>query len=103
MSGGHFGYDQHKIEDIACEIEQLISTNDSTEKDKYGYPKGRRYAPEIINHFREAAITLRRAGIMANRIDYLVSDDDGPESFIRRWDEELSELNCQLSKSEREG
>ena len=37
MSGGHFNYDQYKIGYIADEVEQLIITNGSEEKDEWGY------------------------------------------------------------------
>ena len=35
---------------------------------------------------------LRMAGTMAQRIDWLVSRNDGEESFMRRWDEEIGAL-----------
>jgi hypothetical protein len=89
MSGGHFDYDQYRIGQIADSISHIISTNDSTEKDEYGDDIGYHYSPEIIARFREAVTVLRKAEIMAQRIDWLVSGDDGEESFMRRWDEEL--------------
>jgi hypothetical protein len=36
MSGGHFQYKQWEIGNIADEVEQLILTNDSEEKDEWG-------------------------------------------------------------------
>jgi hypothetical protein len=39
--------------------------------------------------FRAAVDWLRYAETAVQRIDYLVSGDDGPESFIERWDEEV--------------
>jgi hypothetical protein len=92
MSGGHFDYDQYKIGDIADEIEGLIVNNDSTEKDEWGSDKGLHFAPETIEKFKEALATLRRAQIMAQRVDWLVSGDDGEESFHRRWREEMSKI-----------
>jgi len=92
MSGGHFEYNQYKISDIAVEIEELILKNDSTEKDEWGQDKGAHYSPEIIERFIEAMMTLRKAQIMAHRIDWLVSGDDGPESFLRRWEEDLAKM-----------
>ena len=89
MSGGHFGYDQYKIGQIALEIERLIKTNDCKELGVWGHPIGRGYPDEVIKKFQEAVVTLRRAEIMAQRIDWLVSDDDGEESFCKRWEEEL--------------
>ena len=89
MSGGHFNYDQYKIDQIADDIQLLIDTNDSTEHDQYGDPLGRRYSPEIIQQFRDAIVALRRAQVYAQRIDWLVSGDDGPDSFVERLAEEL--------------
>lgn len=92
MSGGHFDYAQYKIGYIVDEIEQLIYNNDSIEKDEYGYEKGKHYSTEIIELFKEAVITLKKAQIMAHRIDWLISGDDGEESFIERWKEDLSKI-----------
>lgn len=92
MSGGHFNYAQHHIRDIADEVDQLIRDNDRTDKNQYGDTIGYGFGPEIIAKFEEALLTLRRAEVMAQRIDWLVSCDDGPESFLRRWDEELKKL-----------
>lgn len=86
MSGGHFEYQQYHIEDIAQEIENLIKTND--EIGEYGYTRG--YSKETLSKFREAVTVLQKAAIMAQRIDWLVSGDDGEESFHKRWEEELN-------------
>jgi hypothetical protein len=71
MSGGHFNYVNHRIDDIVFAIEQLIVENN--------------YSPETMEKFKEAAATLRRAHIMAHRIDWLVSGDDSEETFHQRW------------------
>lgn len=93
MSGGHFNYNQHFIRDISDEVEQLIFTNDDDTLDRWGECVGRGYAPEIIEKFKEALVVLRKAEAMAQRIDWLVSGDDGDESFLKRWDEELAKLH----------
>lgn len=80
MSGGHFDYNQYRINEIADEIDRLIEQNHSA---SYSYP------PEIIDRFKEASYGLRRAFEMAQRVDWLESGDDGPESFMQRWDEEV--------------
>ena len=87
MSGGHFNYKQFSIEDIASEIEEVISRNNS--EDDAGH--GQRYcdiygfSDEIISRFELAVKTLRLAAAMAHRVDWLLSGDDGPESFLERW------------------
>lgn len=89
MSGGHFNYDQYRIDNIIYNIEQLIETNDDESLDDWGYRNGRGYPPEIIDKFKEAIHTLKRGREMAQRVDWLVSGDDGEESFLRRWEEEV--------------
>ncbi len=92
MSGGHFNYDQYKISQIADEIEHLIETNNLEETDHYGSRIGYFFPQKIIVKFKEALKTLRIAEVMTQRIDWLVSGDDGEESFLQRWDEELSKI-----------
>ena len=88
MSGGFFNYDQYRIDQIREELEKLIESNNSI--DEYGY--ARNYPPEIIEKFKEGLLAIKKAYIYAQRIDYLVSGDDGEESFIKRLEEDLSKL-----------
>ena len=81
MSGGHFYHIQYRMEDIAAEIDRLVDENDSTEKDSFGEDIGYHFPPQIIERFRQAAYTIRQAQEMTQRIDWLVSGDDGEESF----------------------
>jgi hypothetical protein len=83
MSGGHFNYDQYKIQQIADEIEQAIIAND---KLKYGY------SAETIEEFKKGLVIMRQAYIYAQRIDWIMSGDDGEESFHKRLKKELDEL-----------
>lgn len=115
MSGGHFEYSQYRINDIADEIEEIIEKNgkpipwedlDYYDRQQFGnnekaYEKAEAvekfyntyYPPEIIERFKEGLKVLRRAYIYAQRIDWLLSGDDGEDSFMRRLDKELVELN----------
>jgi hypothetical protein len=90
MSGGHFDYQQYRIEDIAATIEELIASNDDKTLNEWGDCRGKGYDEEIIEKFKLTVYTLRKAATMAQRVDWLVSGDDGEESFHRRWDEELN-------------
>lgn len=92
MSGGHFQYDQWKISNIADEVEQLILTNDSEELDQWGDRKGAHYTPETIEEFKKGLTILRQAYIYAQRIDWLVSGDDGEDSFHSRLKHDLEKL-----------
>ena len=90
MSGGHFP-GSYNIGEIAREIEELIRSNNDTELTSWGTPRGRFYPPEVIKEFKKAVKLLKQADIFVHRIDYLVSGDDGEESFLRRLKEDLKE------------
>lgn len=92
MSGGHFNYNQFQIQQIADEVEQLILDNDSDEKNQYGDVKGCHFAPETIAEFQKGLKILRQAYVYAQRIDWLVSADDGEDSFHSRLKNELGKL-----------
>ena len=82
MSGGYFDYAQYRITDIAEEIDRFLST-------QHGHADFRTFPPDILERFRQTAYELRRAGEMAQRVDWLLSFDDGEESFRSRWQEEV--------------
>lgn len=93
MSGGHFDYQQYRALDIAAMIDELIASNEDTSLDEFGSPRGRDYSAATIAKFKEASATLKRAAAMAQRVDWLVSGDDGEDSFHKRWDEEMGKLS----------
>lgn len=99
MSGGHFGYDQYKIERIADEIEDLIIHNGSDELDEYGYRRHQEYSDKTIVEFKNAVHFLRLARIYAQRVDWLVSGDDGEDSFHSRLQKETQEYYENLEKA----
>jgi hypothetical protein len=90
MSGGCFDYQQYRIEDITHAIEEYVRHND------------RNYPEDIIQKFKEAIVTLRKGEDMAERIDYLLSDDDGEDSFRSRWQEEVVDKHNQR-KEQKDG
>jgi len=93
MSGGHFQYKQWEIGNIGDEVEQLIIDNDSEELNQYGDRKGCHFTPETIAEFKKALLILRQAHVYAQRIDWLVSGDDGEDSFHSRLQNDLAKLN----------
>jgi hypothetical protein len=93
MSGGHFDYKQHEIEWIVREIERLIEVNDSTELNCYGDKIGHGFNVDTIKHFQDAVVYLKKAAAYAQRIDWLVSGDDGEKSFNQRLTEELNKID----------
>ena len=88
MSGGHFQYQQSRINDIADEIEYQINRNGETSE--YGYTVD--YSQETIKEFKNAVYQLRKAFIYAQRIDWFLSGDDREVDFHERLAEELAVL-----------
>ena len=78
MSGGFFDYQNN-----SCAIDKL------TTELKYF---GNRYSPKTIEEFKKGLKILKEADVYLRRIDYLLSGDDGEESFHERLKEELEEL-----------
>ena len=49
------------------------------------------YPLEVIDKFKEAVSIIRRAGIYMHRVDWLLSGDDGDDTFLERLKEDLDE------------
>ena len=94
MSGGFFDYNQYKIYQIAEELEDVILKNGKKRErresweDEYYYE----HPPEVIAKFKEGLEYLKKAHIYAHRIDWLLSGDDGDESFLERLESDLKKL-----------
>ena len=106
MSGGFFDYKQWHINNIADSIEQeVILSGKPIPKQRWQYweiDRFREHPEEAVNYaypestlrlMEEAVYALRAAAIYAQRVDYLLSGDDGEDSFEKRLQEELAELN----------
>ena len=89
MSGGHFNYKQHDLLDIADDIGSAIFNNDSEKKNEWGDNIGNRYSPETLAEFSRAVKALKLAYVYAQRIDWLLSGDDGEDSFHKRLQAQL--------------
>lgn len=89
MSGGAFDYQQHRMNDIAERIQEAIDTN--TEKPEYWWGEwtGQVYSDDTIAEFKNGLECLRKAYVYAQRIDWLLSGDDGEEEFHKRLKDEL--------------
>lgn len=92
MSGGYFDYKQYKIGYIADEVEQIIIDNKSVDKDEYGCSIGHNFSPKVIDEIKKGLEILRQAQVYAHRIDWLVSGDDGEDSFLKRLESDLEQL-----------
>ena len=113
MSGGRFSYKQWHIDNIADQIEQeVILSGKPIPKQKWSYyerqefeethkhPMNYAYPDSVLRRMEEAVYALRAAAIFAQRVDYLLSGDDGEESFEERLSKELSELNSKSKMGE---
>lgn len=93
MSGGYFDYKQYQLGYIADAIEQVIIDYREDKEDSYGDKIRDRYTEAEIEKFQEAVYFIEKAQIYAHRIDWLLSGDDGTDSFFRRLEQELKVLN----------
>jgi len=109
MSGGAFDYNQYKIGYMVDQIEETVVKNgvEKTPEDLKNegwrdpdwykkYPEDLfhyKYPDEVIEKMKEGIEVLKRAQIYAQRIDWLLSGDDGEESFLRRLEEELNKFD----------
>ena len=117
MSGGHFDYNQYRIDDIANSIEDYIYGHPLEEEDighyiqdneikneekeyiiknKHTLPNRREYSEETIEEFKKGLDILRKAYIYAQRIDYLLSGDDDEKLFHERLKEDFEKYYSQL-------
>ena len=69
-------------------VEVMETKYQEYEDDEY-YPE---YSEETIQIFKDAVKILRKAAIYANRIDWLLSGDDGEDNLKERLKKELKEL-----------
>jgi hypothetical protein len=108
MSGGRYEYRQYGFTDVIDDLKSLIEKNGKPKtkeemKAEYWsddewyekYPDDKfhyKYPDEVINEFKNAVDIISRAQIYMHRVDWLISGDDGDESFIKRLNEELKKL-----------
>lgn len=114
MSGGHFEYAQYKIADIYYSIEEYLNGREIDDDDVDWYikehylseeeityirnnhrtiPNEDEFSKETLAEFKKAVHILKQAEIYAQRIDWLLSGDDGEEAFHERLKEELKKLS----------
>lgn len=110
MSGGAFDYSQYQIGRIAEEVKDVIVKNkvevpiDRIDKwcveEDGTIPEWAKYYynldDETIAKFKEGYRKLREAYIYAQRIDWLLSGDDGEKEFHKRLKQDLEELDTEL-------
>lgn len=83
MSGGHFYYIQYRINDAVEQMEADLANPDS-------------YANSMEQDIRDSLMLclarLKEASIRLQRADWLLSGDDGEESYRRRLAADLEAM-----------
>ena len=108
MSGGHWDYLQYRftdvVEDIKKEIEKSgkLKTQEELKEEFYRDSDWYEKYPEDLNHykypenvlaeFKNAVKHLRVAEIYAQRVDWLLSGDDGEDTFIEKLKSDLAKI-----------
>jgi hypothetical protein len=113
MSGGAFDYQQFHLIDIADSIEhEVIESGKPIPEDRWEFWQRQYYKdhpeeafhydyPEsVLRRFEEAVYAVKRAHIYAQRVDWLLSGDDGENSFEERLKKELAELDSKSKMGE---
>lgn len=80
MSGGHFNYLQYQLLDL---IEELENSIEEVNKE---------FSKKTIREMKKGVGILDKAYIYVQRIDWLLSGDDGEDNFHIRLEENLKEL-----------
>jgi hypothetical protein len=109
MSGGHWNYIQNQltevVEDVVRKIERNGKEKTKEERKEEGwkdpdwydkYPEDKfhhKYPDEVIEEFKKGAKIIAEAQVYMQRIDWLLSGDDGEESFLKRLNQELLKIN----------
>lgn len=107
MSGGRWEYNQYRLTDVIDDLKSLIEKNGKPKtkeemengwrdhdwyerypKDKFHYE----YPENVIEEFKNAIDIISKAQVYMHRVDWLLSGDDGEESFIKRLKQELKKL-----------
>ena len=94
MSGGEFDYEQYRINNAASRLEEIIAQQNNAHlniNEEWCIPK---YSSKTIDQFKIALGLLRKSAIYLHRIDWLVSADDGEDTFHQRLIEDLTNLDC---------
>jgi hypothetical protein len=96
MSGGFFNYNQFALQDVVEELEKVIRDNDSNDRDEYGDLIGWGFSPEVIEQLKNTIMLTKVAAVLVHRADYLLSGDDGEESYLKRIQEDMEKLEKEV-------
>lgn len=85
MSGGKFDYVQYRIDDAVEQLKRFIEIEENPQEGDYNHGLSK----ETIDKLKECYRMLSVGGKMLHRIDWLLSGDDGEETFHERLEEDL--------------
>jgi ABC-type glycerol-3-phosphate transport system substrate-binding protein len=85
MSGGTFEYKQRDLLNLVEELDTYFKIYEKEEPNEIPY--------EVYNKYYEAQKILRTAYIYLQRFDWLFAGDDDYESFLKRIDDDLKQLD----------
>jgi len=89
MSGGYWDYIQHPLPSVAMDAYKVVMDGGHKYNDYDGSVMIEEYNETTLARFAEARDTILKASKMIQRMDWLLSGDDGEDCFNRRWEEEL--------------
>jgi hypothetical protein len=90
MSGGHFEYVQYTMRDFAREIRDLYKRNG---KGITWDPKTtKKERKEIMDNIAELHDKLLWVAVSIERLDYILSGDDGTKTYLTRYKEDMEEI-----------
>ena len=95
MSGGHFEYRQYILEDIINKIEETqadVNTKPTTEDEEWSYYNFVEDNEGFNLICNTAKFYLEMAQVLAHRLDWFLSSDDGEESFHQRTVEDVDKV-----------
>lgn len=113
MSGGFWQYKQYELGQFVDDIEEIIEKSGKEKspeelKDSWysfdwyeRFPEEKfhhTYPEEVLEEMKNAIKYLTKARIYMHRLDWLLSGDDGEESFLSRLKEELEEAEAGFEK-----
>lgn len=100
MSGGNWDYMQYQFTRVINDITDAIEKNGKKREDRdfewqseYYFE----YSEETIKKFKEARLSIAEAQEHIQRLDWLFSDDDGEDSYLKRLDDNLKEIREKYS------
>lgn len=97
MSGGRFDYLQYRFSEIIDEINQEIRNNNAEPRpDDWFTPNN--YSKETLDELRKGIEYLKKAQIYTQRIDWLLSGDDGEDDFHERLAEDFKESGLKKAR-----